>query len=309
MEAFVTDELIFMTIAGSHMYGMATEESDIDKRGVCVPPKNVVMGFARVFNQQEFPNEDTTVFSLMKFMALACDNNPNIIELLFAPEDCIQTIHPTWERLLARRDEFLSAKCFHTFTGYAFSQLKRIKGHREWLVDPPTHKPTRAEFGLAEAGTGVRELAKGIDASKISPEVIQEIERERKFKGALTRWSQYEHWKKTRNPKRAALEAEYGFDTKHASHLIRLLRMGKEILTEGTFHVRRPDAEDILSIRRGSRTYDQLIEEAEGLQALLEKVYTEKTYVVPHHPDKTALSDFAVELHEYHWTYHAKGDK
>jgi predicted nucleotidyltransferase len=309
VESFVKDELIFMTIAGSNMYGMATEESDIDKRGVCVPPKNVVMGFARVFNQQEFPNEDTTVFSLMKFMDLATACNPNIIELLFAPEDCIQTIHPTWERLLARRDEFLSAKSFYTFTGYAFSQLKRIKGHRSWLMDPPTHQPTRGEFGLWGAGLGARELVRGVDASKLSPEVTQVIEKEKKYKAALTRWSQYEEWKKRRNPKRAALEIKYGYDTKHASHLIRLLRMGEEILTKGTLHPRREDAADILSIRSGSRTYDQLIEEAEGLQAKLEKIYKEKTYVVPHHSDVTGLSDFAVELHDWHWTHYAKGSK
>jgi predicted nucleotidyltransferase len=301
MESFVTEELIFMTIAGSYMYGMATEESDIDKRGVCVPPKNVVMGFARGFEQQQFPGEDTTVFSLQKFMKLAVDCNPTIIELLFAPEDCIVTIHPTWEKLLERRADFLSAKAYHTFTGYAFSQLKRIKGHREWLRDPPKHKPTREEFGLSGAGSGVRELTKGIDAAKISPFVIQEIERERKYNAALTRWNQFTEWKRTRNPARAELEAKYSYDTKHASHLLRLLRMGKEILTTGTIHVRRPDAEELLGVRRGGKTYEALMVEVESLQAELEKIYEEKTYVVPFGPDKVALSDFCVELHEFHW--------
>jgi len=304
MRDFVQDQLIFMTLAGSHMYGMATPESDIDKRGVCVPPRNVVMGFARNFNQQEFEGEDTVVFSLVKFMDLAVKNNPNILELLFAPEECIETMHPTWERLLERRDDFLSAKCYYSFTGYAHSQLKRLRTHRGWLMNPPTHKPTREEFGLTQAGQGVREIARGVDVSEIDLAALKIIEKEKRYKAALTRWNQYQKWKKERNPRRAALEAKYSFDTKHASHLVRLLRMGWEILTTGKLNVRRPDADELLGIRRGEKNYDQLMEEVEDLQTKLEKVYNEKTYVVPFSPPKVELSDFCVELHEYHWSHH-----
>jgi predicted nucleotidyltransferase len=309
MKKFVTEELIFMTVAGSRMYGTDTSASDVDKRGVCVPPRIVVMGFERNFNQQEFPNEDTTVFSLQKFMKLAVDCNPNIIELLFAPEKTIETIHPTWERLLERRQDFLSAKAYHTFTGYAHSQLKRIKGHRAWLQNPPTHQPTREEFGLTQAGQGVRELARGIDLSEIAPETMQVIEKEKRYKGALTTWNQYQKWKKERNPARAALEAAHGLDTKHAMHLMRLLRMGKEILTTGKISVRRPDAEELLAIRNGAWTYDELVDSAEALKAKLDKVYEDKTYVVPFGPPKVELSDFCVELHDYHWTHHSKSTK
>lgn len=212
MKKFVTEELIFMTIAGSRMYGTNIASSDVDKRGVCVPPKIVVNGFARNFEQQQFPNEDTTVFSLKKFMRLAADANPNIIELLYAPEDCIKEIHPTWERLREKRDLFLTAKAYHTFTGYAHSQLKRIKGHRAWLMNPPTHKPTREEFGLTEAGQGVRDLARGIDVSTVSDEALQVIQKEKSYKAAQTTWNQYEKWKQERNVDRAALEAAHGFD-------------------------------------------------------------------------------------------------
>jgi len=45
------------------------------------------------------------------------------------------------------------------------------------------------------------------------------------------------------------LEAKFGFDTKHAMHLIRLLRMAREILETGVVHVKRPDAEELSAIR------------------------------------------------------------
>ena len=126
MRKFVEDNLIFMTLAGSHMYGMNTPESDIDKRGVCVPPKDVLLGFNKEFEQQEYPGEDTVVYSLKKFMYLASNCNPNIIELLYVPEEAIISRHPIWDELTEHRDEFLSAKAYHTFTGYAMSQLKSM---------------------------------------------------------------------------------------------------------------------------------------------------------------------------------------
>lgn len=306
MRDLVEEDLVFMTLAGSHMYGMATPQSDIDKRGVCIPPRNVVMGFAKKFDQKVFSTEDTVVYSLTKFMSLAATCNPNIIELLYAPEDAIITKHPVWLKLLERREEFLSAKVYHTFTGYALSQLKRARTHRAWLLNPPTHKPTREEFGLSTTGAGVRELSKGIDMVKIDPDVVKVIEREKRYKAALNVWDQYQTWKKNRNPARSELEAKYGYDTKHASHLVRLLRMGKEILTKGTLTVKRPDAEELLAIRRlairrGVWNYDELMDHVMSLQGELDKIYKEQSYVVPKTADVNALSDFCVELHEHYW--------
>lgn len=306
MEDFVTQELIFMTVAGSRMYGTNTPDSDIDKRGVCVPPRNVVMGFARKFDQQQFEGEDTIVFSLMKFMKLCVENNPNILELLFAPEDCIEVCTPTWEKLLERREDFISAKCYHSFSGYAHQQLSRLKGHRAWLRDPPTHQPAREEFGLKQAGQGLQQVAKGVDVSEISPEALVVIAKEKRYKAAMRRWQDYQRWIKERNPVRAKLEAKFGFDTKHALHLVRILRMGHEILTTGKVIVRRPDAEELLAIRNGCYTYDELMEVVEPLRAKIDKINADKSYVVPFGPPKVELSDFAVELHDYHWKNHAK---
>lgn len=310
MQPFVESNLIFMTLAGSHMYGTNVPGSDVDKRGVCVPPKEVLLGFANNFEQQDYPREDTTVYSLKKFMYLASNCNPNIIELLFAPKEAIIKTSDVWETIRERRHEFLSSKAYHTFTGYAIGQLKRIKTHRNWLLNPPDHKPTRSEFGLEEKGQGVRELSKGVDASELDPSVISVIEKEKRYKTALTQWNQYQNWKKSRNPQRSALEAEYGYDTKHAMHLVRLLRMGKEILTTGDLTVRRSDADELLDIRKGKWSYDDLISSlVEPLQEELDRIYEdlkeaysnqEKT-VVPHRVDINELSKLCAEVHEKFW--------
>jgi hypothetical protein len=66
-------------------------------------------------------------------------------------------------------------------------------------------------------------------------------------------------WRTERNPARAALEAKHGYDTKHAMHLLRLMRMGHELLATGTLMVRRPDAQELSDIRDGALSFDALL--------------------------------------------------
>ena len=70
---------------------------------------------------------------------------------------------------------------------------------------------------------------------------------------------------------RAKLEAEHGYDTKHAMHLIRLMRMGHEVLLHGDVRVRRDDAEELAAIRDGALSYDELLAEATRLEEAMEE--------------------------------------
>lgn len=73
--------------------------------------------------------------------------------------------------------------------------------------------------------------------------------------------------------KRKLLVDKYGYDTKNAAHLIRLLRMGIEYLIDGRPKVFRPDAEELMSIKRGEWKLDQLMKESDRLFSELEKAY------------------------------------
>ncbi len=64
-----------------------------------------------------------------------------------------------------------------------------------------------------------------------------------------------------------------GTDMKHGMHLVRLLRMGVECLRDGVINVKRPDAKELLEIRNGSWTYEQLIEYGEEQNRLIKEVY------------------------------------
>lgn len=163
---------IFLTVVGSQSYGLSTPESDIDVKGICIPDLEAKFGFYGGFYQKDkweskddfitnTENEfcdlvmkdipkDRVVFDLAKFMKLAADGNPNILEVLFTDEQFHLWKTPEYDKLHAIRDEFISKRCFHSFQGYALSQLSRIKVAKKWLDNPPNHQPTRTEFGLPE---------------------------------------------------------------------------------------------------------------------------------------------------------------
>lgn len=79
----------------------------------------------------------------------------------------------------------------------------------------------------------------------------------------------YWRWKAERNETRHQLEVDYGYDTKHAMHLVRLMRMGEEILTTGQVLVKRPDAKELLDIRAGKWTLDELLTWADEKDKLI----------------------------------------
>jgi predicted nucleotidyltransferase len=100
----------------------------------------------------------------------------------------------------------------------------------------------------------------------VPAEVASTLNAEKRYRAALKHWDSYQTWKSQRNPARAELERVHGYDTKHAMHLIRLMRMGFEVLKTGELHVRRDDAAQLSAIRDGALSFDELLVMAADLQ-------------------------------------------
>ena len=80
-------KIIFECVTGSRLYGTSTPESDTDIRGVFIPPEEYYLGFLNKVEQVEDKVSDVTHWELSKYLKLALDNNPNILELLFVPKE------------------------------------------------------------------------------------------------------------------------------------------------------------------------------------------------------------------------------
>lgn len=146
---FLKPNLIFATLYGSRAYGTHRPDSDIDVRGIVLEPKEVLLGVIENFEQAIF-NEplDCTFFGFRKFIRLAIENNPNILEIIFTdPSDHIFK-NNFGQSLLDIRESFLSKKCRYSLGGYGFQQLKRLKIHRQWILRGEIEKPKREDFGL-----------------------------------------------------------------------------------------------------------------------------------------------------------------
>lgn len=103
-------------------------------------------------------------------------------------------------------------------------------------------------------------------ALQLPPDVVAALNAEKKYRAAMKYWDAYQMWQRCRNPVRADLERRHGYDTKHAMHLIRLIRMGLEALENGDLRVRRDDADELSAIRDGVMSFDALLAAATSLQ-------------------------------------------
>lgn len=299
---------------GSFAYGTNVQGSDEDFKGICIKPKACYFGFVQKFEQFEHMGSksdgvDKVIYSLDKFVALAADANPNIIEVLHVDDSDVLRMDEFGEELRSFKDDFLSKKAKFTFAGYAHAQLKRIKTHRAWLLNPPKSPPDRREFGLSDTDKVSKSELGAFDSmseqglvEELPKSVVTLFTKEKAYQSAKTHYDQYLNWVKTRNPKRAEFEAKFGYDVKHGMHLIRLMRMCKEILTTGKVLVKRPDSEELLAIRFGKRSYDDLVGEAERLEVECEELY--KTSTLRKEPDRVLLDKRIIDMTDRYLRLH-----
>ena len=87
----------------------------------------------------------------------------------------------------------------------------------------------------------------------------------------------------------------YGFDCRHASHCIRLLRMGYEFTTTGELTVyRTKDAQELIDIKNGKWTLEEVKDEANRLFGLAESAY--KKCDLPEEPETAKVEKLVGEV-------------
>ncbi|QEV17331.1 nucleotidyltransferase domain-containing protein [Streptomyces alboniger] len=121
----VRDHTIYACVMGSRAFGLATEGSDTDRRGVFVAPTPLFWRFEKPPTHVDGPADEQFSWELERFCELALRANPNILECLHSPH--VEHVTDTGRELLALRGAFLSRRVHGTFTGYAASQRKKLE--------------------------------------------------------------------------------------------------------------------------------------------------------------------------------------
>lgn len=237
---------ILVGYRGSIAHGMyvppkePTSIDDKDLMSVCIPPLDFYLGLetfgshgTRELKEKEW---DIVIYEIKKFISLLAQGNPNVLSMLWLAPNYYIHLTRSGKYLIENRSIFVGKHVYHSFTGYAHSQLHRM-----------THNAFQGHMG----------------------------------------------------EKRRQLVDKFGYDTKNAAHLIRLLRMGTEFLIEGELHVLREDASQLLEIKRGEWTLERVLEEADRGFKIAEEAYLRST--LPKNVDREAVNCLCMEILGMHF--------
>jgi predicted nucleotidyltransferase len=141
---WIPGNVMYETIMGSTAYGCNTADSDWDMVSFCVPPKDIVFphlsgvihGFGRLgqkfvcYQQHHVKTEqreyDINCYNIVHWFHLCMDNNPNMLDNLFVPRECITHTSRVGEMLREARYTFLHKGSWYRYKGYAFAQLGKM---------------------------------------------------------------------------------------------------------------------------------------------------------------------------------------
>jgi len=139
--------VLFECTAGSRAYGTTNAASDEDIRGIFAQPAAAFLDLERPPDQVADERGNTVFYSLRRVVELLAQANPNILELLFMPGDCVRRTSVEMQSLIDQRQLFISRQCADTHAGYAMSQIKKARGQNKWINNPrPEGAPTKEEF-------------------------------------------------------------------------------------------------------------------------------------------------------------------
>jgi len=118
--------IIYRCQVGSKAFGLATDASDDDIRGIFLPPAGLHWSLRRLPEQLEFADDqqDEVYWELEKYLRLALKANPNVLETLWTPQ--VLQADETAEELRGMRQAFLSKHIYKTYSGYVLSQFRRM---------------------------------------------------------------------------------------------------------------------------------------------------------------------------------------
>lgn len=290
---------------GSHLYGTHTPESDLDRAGVFFPTIEFILGFQRV-EEVDFSVEDKNsagkntqhavdrkLYEFRKFVKLALENNPNMIEQLFVNEENIVYINEPGRALLEERHKFLHKGLIQKFKGYAFSQkhkmiirvdkfhelqnafdyLREYPGQKEILIELKNKNLPFIKFTQDYCVVGDLNLQKSLQIKKAVSMIEERLSKVGNRKDLITK---------------------HGFDTKFASHLIRLLLECKDLINRGEITFPLPYKDIILYIKRGEWTIKEVLDYADQLEVEIDAA-AEKSEL-PNKPRFAEVEQFTINL-------------
>ena len=310
------NNIILLTLGGSHAYGMDKEDSDLDVRGIALNSKEEIL-LAKDFEQVVDVDTDTTIYSFNKMIQLLTSNNPNTIEILGTKLEHYLYLSNIGRELLANRKMFLSKVCVHTFGGYAGSQLRRMENKAARLVSQTQNEQyilksinnAKYDFKNRYFPHDDSEIKLYIDTAVqkgYDSEIFMDVNlKQYPLRDWAGMWNEMKAIVSSYNKfgKRNEKAVEHNKLGKHMAHLIRLYMMCIDILEKEEIITYRTNEHDLLmSIRNGeyldenrqpiSAFYDVLNEYEKRFE------YAKNNTSLPDVPNYKEINEFKMSVNE-----------
>lgn len=121
----LADFVIYRCVVGSKAFGLSGPDSDLDIRGIYLPPAEIDWSLYGAPEQLESADDEECFWELKKFLVMALKANPNVLECLYTP--LILDAKPLAMELRSMRFSFLSKLVYKTYNGYVLSQFKKLE--------------------------------------------------------------------------------------------------------------------------------------------------------------------------------------
>ncbi len=310
------NNIIILTLGGSHAYGTNNENSDLDIRGCALNSKMQILTNE---NFEQFVNEatDTTIYAFNKLVALLSNVNPNTIEMLGNKPEHYFYVSPIGQELIDNAHLFLSKKCVHSFGGYANQQLYRLNqksAHQLSQAGLEQHilktlEFMKTDFNKKYSDFGEDQINLYIDKAVqegYDTEIFMDVRLTHyPLRDYCSMWSELQNTVKAYGKigKRNEKALEHGKIAKHMMHLIRLYMICLDILEKEKIITYREDEHDLLmNIRNGKflDSNDQPIPEFFEMVDEYEKrlEYAKQNTSLPDNPNYKEINEFVASVNE-----------
>ena len=310
------NNIIILTLGGSHAYGTNNENSDLDIRGCALNSKMQILTNE---NFEQFVNEatDTTIYSFNKLIALLSNVNPNTIELLGNKSEHYFYVSPIGQELIDNAHLFLSKKCVHSFGGYANQQLYRLNqksAHQLSQAGLEQHILKTLEFMKTDFNKKYSDFSEDQIKLYIDKAVQEGYDTEIFMDVRLTHYPLRDYcsmWSELQNTvkaygkigKRNEKALEHGKIAKHMMHLIRLYMMCLDILEKEKIITYREEEHDLLMDIRNGKFLDsndqpipEFFEMVDEYENKLE--YAKQNTNLPNNPNYKEINEFVASVNE-----------
>lgn len=310
------DNIILLTLGGSHAYGTNNENSDLDVRGCALNSKMQILTNE---NFEQFVNEatDTTIYSFNKLISLLSNCNPNTIEMLGNKPEHYLYVSGIGKELIDNAHLFLSKRAAYSFGGYATAQLRRLDNKAVRLVNQEQrerhilnsimnayHTFPDKYFHFEE--DSIKLYIDKSEQEEYDTEIFMDINLHHyPLRDYKSMWSEMNNVVKdySKIGKRNKNAIEHNKLGKHMMHLIRLYMMCLDILErEKIVTYREKEHELLMEIRNGKfldgdrQPIPEFYEMVDDYEKNLE--YAKNNTSLPDNPDYKKINEFVASVNE-----------